>query len=60
MEAGMATRTRREVRSLDDTWNDSTALWMLSERYSGRRPFDLFAWVQACRSLVRNGQISRA
>ncbi len=37
-----------------------TALWMLSERYSGRRPFDLFAWAQACRSLVRKGQISRA
>jgi predicted metal-binding membrane protein len=36
-----------------------TALWMLSERYSGR-PFDLFAWAQACRSLVRNGQITRA
>jgi tyrosinase len=26
MEAGMATRTRREVRSLGDTWND-TMLW---------------------------------
>jgi predicted metal-binding membrane protein len=37
-----------------------TALWMLSERYSGRRPFNLFAWAQACRGLVRNGQISRA
>jgi predicted metal-binding membrane protein len=37
-----------------------TALWMLSERYSGRRPFDLFAWAQACRNLVRNGQITRA
>jgi predicted metal-binding membrane protein len=36
-----------------------TALWMLSERYSGR-PFDLFAWARACRSLVRNGQITRA
>jgi predicted metal-binding membrane protein len=31
-----------------------TALWMLSERYSGRRPFDLFAWARACRSLVGN------
>jgi predicted metal-binding membrane protein len=37
-----------------------TALWMLSERYSGKRPFDLFALAQACRSLVRDGQISRA
>jgi predicted metal-binding membrane protein len=37
-----------------------TALWMLSERYSGRRPVDLFALAQACRSLVRNGQVSRA
>jgi uncharacterized protein involved in cysteine biosynthesis len=36
-----------------------TALWMLSERYSGR-PFDPFAWAQARRSLVRNGQITRA
>jgi predicted metal-binding membrane protein len=35
-----------------------TALWMLSERYSGR-PFDLFAWAQTCRSLVRNDQITR-
>jgi predicted metal-binding membrane protein len=38
----------------------TTALWMLSERYSGKRIFNLFAWAQACRSLVRNGQISRA
>jgi predicted metal-binding membrane protein len=37
-----------------------TALWMLSERYSGRRPLNLFAWAQACRGLVRTGQISRA
>lgn len=37
-----------------------TALWMLSERYSGRRPFDLFAWARAGRGLVGNGQTSRA
>jgi predicted metal-binding membrane protein len=37
-----------------------TALWMLSERYSGRRPFDLFALARACRGLVRNGRVSRA
>jgi predicted metal-binding membrane protein len=37
-----------------------TALWMLSERYSGTRPFDLFAWARACRDLIRDRQISRA
>jgi predicted metal-binding membrane protein len=35
-----------------------TAVLMLSERYSGA--FDPFAWAHACRSLVRNGQSSRA
>jgi predicted metal-binding membrane protein len=37
-----------------------TALWMLSERYSGRRPFDLFVWARTCGNLIRNRQISRA
>jgi predicted metal-binding membrane protein len=36
-----------------------TALWMLSERYSGR-PFGVFALAQACRGFVSNGQITRA
>jgi predicted metal-binding membrane protein len=34
--------------------------WMLSERFSGTRPFDFFAWTRAFGSLVRNRQISRA
>jgi predicted metal-binding membrane protein len=37
-----------------------TALWMLSERYSGTRPFNLFALAWARRGLTRNRQASRA
>ncbi len=37
-----------------------TTLLMLSERYSGTRPFNPFAWARSRGGLIRNRQISRA
>jgi hypothetical protein len=35
-----------------------TAVLMLSERYSGARPFNPFAWMRAHGNLVRNREMS--